>query len=92
MNARTLIGFALLLVGLALLATIPTPLGPEIGATDFRDLWTASYLLAKHENMYDATRVLDIQHALTGWVPHFGVMHLYGKHRQARISGALGRP
>jgi len=76
MNTRTLMRFALLLIGLALLATIPTPLGPEIGATDFRDLWTASYLLAQHENMYDGTRVLDIQHALTGWAGSYPLITL----------------
>jgi hypothetical protein len=76
MNTRALIRIALQLAGLALLATVPSPLAPDIGATDFRDLWTASYLLAQHQNMYDATRVLDVQHALTGWTGSYPLITL----------------
>jgi hypothetical protein len=58
---------ALLVCAAGLILAFPLPLPEQIGATDFRPYWSASYLLGRGQDFSDPALIDATERTLTGW-------------------------
>ncbi len=63
----TVLKIILLTMGVIIFLVIPFPLPTKIGVVDFRPYWSSSFLLAHGQDFSDASKLYDIERALTGW-------------------------
>jgi hypothetical protein len=63
----------LILISISILS-LPFPQSIEIGTGDFRPYWSASYLLANHQDFSDISNMAYVERTYTGWTEPITMM------------------
>ena len=67
LSKRTVLKITVLTIGVIIFLVYPFPLPAKIGVLDFRPYWSSSFLLAHGQDFSDASKLYNIERALTGW-------------------------
>ena len=85
LSKRTVLKITVLTIGVIIFLVYPFPLPAKIGVLDFRPYWSSSFLLAHGQDFSDASKLYNIERALTGAVG--GGEHEGGNGADRRSAG-----